>query len=60
MHRRVAAGRFMGLPCGVVHDPTYPLADGDVTHLIPLDTCGWAFGPPDILAPVIGELDLHP
>lgn len=28
---------------GTLHDPSYPLRDGKVTHLIPLDTCCWAF-----------------
>jgi hypothetical protein len=33
-----------GVLSGVVHDPTYPIRDGSVTHLIPLDTCGYVFG----------------
>lgn len=28
---------------GWLHDPTYPLRDGDVTHFIPLDTCAYVF-----------------
>ena len=28
----------------VVHDPTYPLIDGDICHQIPLDTCWVALG----------------
>lgn len=28
---------------GIVTDPTYPIKDGKVTHLIPLNTCGWIF-----------------
>jgi|ETNvirenome_6_85_1030632.scaffolds.fasta_scaffold00577_17 peptidyl-tRNA hydrolase len=28
----------------LVHDPTYPLEDGEFTHLIPLVTCGYVFG----------------
>ena len=46
---------------GVVHDPTYPVRDGDVTHLIPLDTCFYIFCAKegevkDILTPFL----LHP
>lgn len=26
---------------GTVYDPTYPLKDGNFTHLIPVTTCGW-------------------
>jgi peptidyl-tRNA hydrolase len=29
--------------CGIVHDPTYPVKDGDVMHLIPVDTCAYIF-----------------
>ena len=24
-------------PCDIIHDPTYPLQDGDTTHFIPID-----------------------
>lgn len=30
---------------GIVHDPTYPIRDGEVTHLIPVDTCAFVFAP---------------
>lgn len=30
----------------VIHDPTYPVNDGEVTHYIPLDTCAWVFAWP--------------
>lgn len=29
----------------VIHDPTYPIVDGDVVHHIPLDTCAYVFVP---------------
>lgn len=30
---------------GAVVDPSYPLKDGEITHIIPdVFTCGWAFG----------------
>lgn len=28
---------------GIVHDPTYPVRDGKITHLIPVDTCGYVY-----------------
>jgi len=34
-----------GVRSGIIHDPTYPLIDGDVVHLLPVDTCGWVFCP---------------
>lgn len=45
---------------GIVHDPTYPLRDGEVVHLIPLDTCGYLFGRKDDLSPYLSDLSLHP
>ena len=47
-------------PCGKIHDPTYPLIDGSVLHLIPLDTCGWVFGHKDSLSAVLRYFELHP
>ena len=40
--REVRKRKFMG---EIVHDPEYPLRDGEVTHLIRLDTCAFVFGP---------------
>jgi peptidyl-tRNA hydrolase len=36
---------MMGYVAGVVHDPTYPILDGEVVHHIPLDTCAYIFIP---------------
>lgn len=48
-------------PCDIIHDPTYPLQDGDTTHFIPLDTCGYIFGDKDdpVLQSIIGNFELH-
>ena len=48
------------LPSGLVHDPTYPLVDGSVLHLIPVNTCGWIFGPADIISLLTSDMGLHP
>jgi len=29
--------------CGSVTDPTYPVSDGKITHLISIDTCAYVF-----------------
>lgn len=29
----------------IIHDPTYPLVDGEVVHFIPVDTCAYVFVP---------------
>lgn len=52
-----------GFLAGVVHDPTYPLLDGRVTHLIPLDTCAYVFAPDkdnEYLRVILDEYQLHP
>ena len=28
---------------GISQDPTYPVSDGRITHLLPLDICAWVF-----------------
>lgn len=28
---------------GIVHDSTYPVQDGNILHLVPLDTCAYFF-----------------
>lgn len=47
-----------GFPSGVVHDPSYPIRDGQVTHLIPLNTCGYIFGDKLTLAPLLRQFNL--
>lgn len=43
---------------GIVHDPSYPLVDGDYVHSIPLDTCGYVFGDKRALDVLLGNLGL--
>lgn len=62
LQERVAMAKELGFKAGVTHDPSYPLRDGEVLHLIPLDTCGYIFGPkndPKMLF-VVGDLALMP
>lgn len=37
--------KSLGYIASVVHDPTYPIVDGEVVHHIPLDTCAYVFVP---------------
>lgn len=32
-----------GYVCDMVFDPTYPLSDGNFTHLIPVETCAYVY-----------------
>ena len=43
----------------IIHDPTYPVQDGEVVHHIPVDTCGYDFGNTDSLEDLLGEYELH-
>lgn len=49
---------------GVVHDPTYPIVDGDVVHYVPLDTCAYVFVPSKetdmIASALLKRFSLHP
>ncbi len=54
----VNAALAMSMPAGVVHDPSYPLIDGEVLHLLPLDTCGFVFGEKSNLEALLGQFDL--
>lgn len=45
---------------GIVHDPTYPLRDGQVVHLIPLDTCAFVFGLKSDVDGILDDLPLMP
>ena len=49
-------------PCEIIHDPTYPLQDGDTTHFIPVDTCGYIFGDKEniTLQAILQNFELHP
>lgn len=46
---------------GIVLDPTYPVRDGSITHLLPLHTCAWVFARVgDLAHGVLSKLELHP
>ena len=48
-------------PCDIIHDPTYPIIDGEVCHHIPLNTCGYIFGDKDdiLLQSIVGNFELY-
>jgi len=50
--------KAFGFVADVLHDPTYPVRDGQVTHFIPVDTCGYVFAPEGEVHCLKG-LDLH-
>ena len=56
----VECARAAGCPAEVTFDPTYPLVDGDVVHLLPVVTCGYVFGDKNYLSPLLSKFNLHP
>lgn len=56
----VSIAQRSGFIAGIAHDPSYPIRDGKVVHLLPLNTCGWVFGPKHDLVPILSQFDLHP
>jgi len=60
LHDTVRFMRRANIPADVTHDPSYPLQDGAMTHLIPLDTCGYVFGDKDDLSPLLRQFNLLP
>ena len=54
----VDAAKQAHFAAGVTHDPSYPLLDGKVLHLLPLDTCGYVFGDKSDLRILLGQFDL--
>jgi hypothetical protein len=60
LRSRIGYAQHLGLHAGILHDPTYPLLDGQVLHLIPLDTCGYIFCRKSQGYPVVGDLSLMP
>lgn len=62
MNSAVKVAQALDFVAGVVHDPTYPLVDGDTVHFLPIDTCGYVFGDKNdpMLQAVVGNFKLHP
>lgn len=58
LHSYVGMAMTLKLATGVVHDPTYPIKDGDCTHHIPVDTCAYIFGRRSVVEPLLGDLEL--
>lgn len=53
------AERTNGVIGGVMEDPSYPVRDGSMTHLIPLVSCGYLFGDRKDLDKIAGHLPLY-
>lgn len=60
MFQAINNAQRVGVPCGIVNDPTYPLRDGATTHFFPVNTCAWVFAEKEIAQDALGWLELHP
>lgn len=43
MNAAVSKARVLGYATEIIVDPTYPVRDGGVTHLVPVYTCAYIF-----------------
>ena len=61
MEQAVAVAKMAEYESEIIHDPTYPLPDGDDCHFIPLDTCAYIFGNKDdqVLKAIVQNFPLH-
>jgi hypothetical protein len=59
MLRLVDVALMAGYTANIVLDPTYPVTDGKVTHLLPVYTCAYVFSP-DGSPWFLSTLPLHP
>ncbi|KKN24844.1 hypothetical protein LCGC14_0890840 [marine sediment metagenome] len=62
MRTAVDVANRLEFPAAVIHDPTYPLVDGDFCHFLPLDTCAYIFGDKNdpVLGAIVSNFNLHP
>lgn len=58
MRAAVMVAQAMGIHSNITHDPTYPLIDGEIVHLLPLDTCAYVFGRKEDLRFILGNFKL--
>jgi hypothetical protein len=61
MRIKIEIASTLGYVAGIVHDPGYPIRDGQSQHEIPLDTCAFAFGDRNEtpFRYLFSDLDLH-
>lgn len=58
MRDKIGLALDLGLHAGIVHDPSYPIRDGEITHAIPLDTCGYVLALKEQVSKLFCDLEL--
>lgn len=58
MRQAVSLAELLGVHAGIVHDPTFPVKDGDRYTTLPIDTCAFVFGRKSECRPVVGQFNL--
>lgn len=59
MEKLVLTADATGYLADMILDPTYPVRDGGVTHLLPINTCAYVYSP-DGSPWFLSTLPLHP
>lgn len=58
MRQAVSMAELLDLHTGIVHDPSYPVRDGDKMASLPVDTCAYLFGKKSACFPIVGKMPL--
>lgn len=58
MRQAVSLAQLLGIHAGIVHDPTFPVRDGDRYTTLPIDTCAYVFGRKSKCRSIVGGFDL--
>lgn len=58
MRQAVSLAKLLGVHADVIHDPTFPVRDGDRYTTLPIDTCAYVFGYKSECRAVVGALNL--
>lgn len=58
LFERIETAHGLGLCASIVHDPSYPMRDGDLIQHLPVDTCGFVFGRKSRCQLALGGLSL--
>lgn len=61
MNQAVRVAIACKFPAAVIHDPTYPVRDGETTWHIPVNTCAYVFGDKNntMLSAILQNFPLH-
>lgn len=56
LKQKIHLAQLSGIHAAITHDPTFPVRDGKVIHLVPVDTCGYILGRKGDCFDIVGDL----